>query len=257
MRLILATLLFVLSAGTLLSQEEPLVTDRPDQTEASSTVFPGALQIESGATFMTSCRNGFRTESYALPNTLWRLGLVNRFELRLVTQPTIERVIYDNPNLESLKTGGLTDLVVGFKVQFTDGAGRAPQIGFLSHLVLPTGTDGLSGEELGVINKLAVTHNLSEKHTIAWNIGYDYLGNNSSGDLFYSLVWGIGLSDKLGVYFEPYGYLRNFEDLEASADAGLTYLISKDLQLDYSFGMGINHEMNYHSAGFSLRLPAK
>ncbi len=235
-----------------------IVTDRPDQTEASSTVYPGALQIESGITWQTfdlarsSSDQTRRIESFALPNTHFRLGLVENFELRVVTQPELLRSYVAGEEIS--RTAGLADLQLGFKWRIYSGENGGPEVGFLSHLVVPTGSDGLSIESYGVINKLAVTHSLSDKHSLAWNLGYDYLGEGN-GDLFYSLAWGIGLSEKVGVYLEPYGFLVNLEEMVFNADAGLTYLLSDNMQFDYSFGLGLNEEMNYHSIGFSIRLP--
>jgi hypothetical protein len=39
----------------------------------------------------------------------------------------------------------------------------------------------------------------------------------------------------------------------ANLDAGITYLVNPNLQLDFSFGTGINHTMNFISAGISWR----
>ncbi len=232
---------------------QSIVTDRPDQTEASSTVGRGILQIESGVTYMVSrpsMLNG-KVENLSW-NTLWRVGLADRFELRVVTQPEYGRLV-GNGETQS-EYGGLADLQLGFKVNILKAGEGHPEVGFLSHLVVPSGTDELSINGYGVINKLAVTHSLSQSHTLAWNIGYDYLGIGN-GDLFYSLAWGVGLGDRLSIYFEPYGLLENMDDLVLNADAGFTYLLSDNIQFDYSFGVGISDEMNYHSIGLSLRLP--
>ena len=193
-----------------------------------------------------------RQQTVALPNTLWRIGVGDRFELRVVTQPELQKTFIEDK--ETSKVFGLADLQVGFKVNILKEKEGMPEVGFLSHLVMPTGTDGISGGEYGVINKLAVTHSLSEVHAVAWNIGYDYLGTGN-GDLFYSLAWGIGLTDKVGVYLEPYGFIKNMEELNASADAGITYLINNNMQFDYSFGVGISQKMNYHSIGLSIMFP--
>lgn len=259
MRKVLCAAFLACTAATAFGQS--IISDRPDQTEASSTVGKGVLQIESGFTFMTEDFTDkistvkpaveTREETYALPNTLFRIGIAERFELRVVTQPDLQRTLTFNK--ETNRSFGLADLEVGFKVNLLKAKEGRPEIGFLSHLVVPTGTDGISGEAYGVINKLAVTHSLSETHTLAWNLGYDYLGTGN-GDFFYSLAWGIALSDRVGIYIEPYGFYENMEDLKASADAGFTYLFSDDIQFDYSFGVGLNHEMNYHSIGLSLRL---
>ena len=46
--------------------------------------------------------------------------------------------------------------------------------------------------------------------------------------------------------------LENFDDSENNINAGITYLIKNNLQLDYSFGTGINHKYNFMSIGCSI-----
>src|SRR5262245_38321981 len=49
---------------------EPLVTDRPDFTEASVTVGYGVAQLETGYTFFHDSEGGDRTRSHSFPETL-------------------------------------------------------------------------------------------------------------------------------------------------------------------------------------------
>jgi len=68
------------------------------------------------------------------------------------------------------------------------------------------------------------------------------------------LSFGFSLSDKISVYAEPYGEYLNFERFIMNSDAGITYLLKQNLQLDFSIGNGINHKMYYLAAGFSWRI---
>ncbi len=237
-------------AGYNLSAQ--IVTDRPDQTESSATVGAGVLQIETGFGFesLDVDKTG-KSESWTLPNTLFRLGLSERWELRLVTQPELQRE-FTNDTLNS-KRFGFADAQVGFKVNLVSGENRKTEVGFLAHLQVPTGTDLISNHDGGFISKLAITHTLNAKHSIAYNVGYDYLGMDN-GDISYSLAWGIGLTGKVGVYAEVYGSLANLEELQSNVDFGFTYLFTPNVQFDYSFGYGLSQEMNYHAIGVSLKL---
>ena len=67
--------------------------------------------------------------------------------------------------------------------------------------------------------------------------------------LTYSAVLGIGVNDKVAIYVEPYGELVNMEEFVLNFDAGLTYLVKDNVQLDFSFGTGLTHKMNYISLG--------
>jgi len=44
--------------------QKPIVTDRPDATEASSTVGKGILQIETGGIYETDKQNAVKVENY-------------------------------------------------------------------------------------------------------------------------------------------------------------------------------------------------
>ena len=128
-------------------------------------------------------------------------------------------------------------------------------MGFLSHVILPTGTNGIGipSGEYGMVSRLLVTHALNDHMNLAYNLGYEYI-TELENYIFVSLSWATALSDKIGVYLEPYGSLDEWEWV-VNADAGFTYLVHDNLQLDYSFGVGITEGMNYHSVGASIRLP--
>ena len=65
--------------GVARGQSPDMVTDRPDQTESATVVPRGLLQVEMGYLF---ARDG-DVDGYAVPGTLFRLGLGGRLELRI------------------------------------------------------------------------------------------------------------------------------------------------------------------------------
>jgi hypothetical protein len=107
--------------------------------------------------------------------------------------------------------------------------------------------------EIGTINKLSISHEIKDNVGLGYNIGYDYYGYGN-GDFTYSLAVGVGITDTFGFYLEPYGAIVDFEIHEASFDAGVAYLLQDNVQLDFSFGTGINHTMNYISVGCSINI---
>lgn len=240
------TILFLTLSKLCLAQA--IVTDRPDQTESSSTVPKESLQLETGFLFGSSKNNLITEQQILAPSILSRYGLTKGIELRLVTQ--IESV----KNKQTQETNsGFSDLEVGAKVQLFKRETRVTEIAFLSHLVLPTGPKQLTNDKFGTINKLSISHQLTETVGMGYNVGYNYFGYGN-GDLTYSFALGIGLTDTLGIYFEPYGEVLDIETHEASFDGGLTYLLKDNIQLDLSFGTGINHTMKYIALGFSANI---
>ena len=227
---------------------QTIVTDRPDQTESSSTVNKGSLQIETGILLGFS-EDDFNSERQLLaPTTLFRYGIVEGLELRVLSQ--FESLKDQNT---SQKVSGISDLEIGTKIQFLKKEGINTEIAFLSHLILPTGSKGLTNDSFGTINKLSISHVLSDVMSIGYNVGYDYFGTGK-GNLTYSVALGVSITDRFGLYIEPYGNLVEFETHEASFDAGIVYLVKDNVQLDFSFGTGINHTMNYLSVGCSINI---
>jgi hypothetical protein len=227
---------------------QTIATDRPDQTESSSVIPKGSFQIESGILVGFTSDDIFSEQQLLLPTTLFRISITKGIELRVLSQ--FESTT--NKTLDQTSTG-ISDLEVGTKVQIFKKQHSKTEIAFLSHLVIPTGTNGLTNNSYGTVNKLAVSHVLSGKLGVGYNIGYSYFGEGN-GDLGYSLSFAFRITNKLGVYAEPYGALLNIDTHESNFDAGFTYLIQDNFQLDFSFGTGINHNMNYLALGASVNI---
>lgn len=84
-------------------------------------------------------------------------------------------------------------------------------------------------------------------------MGYDYFGEGYRNLTFSNSLAKV-INDSFGFYIEPFGYFLNFDDYQYSFDAGITYLVNKKSQIDFSFGTGINHIMNYISIGYSINI---
>lgn len=244
MKLFSVTCLFIFFILHAMGQE--LVTDRPDQTESSVTIPKGSLQIESGFLLGFSEKSRFSRRDLLLPTTLFRIGLTNNLELRIVSQVQDIKTKFE-------RFTGISDLEVGAKWQFFVSENSGTEIAFLSHAVIPTGSSELSVHSFATINKLAFSHVLGESSGIGYNVGYNYFGTGN-GDLVYSVSFGYSLSSKAAIFIEPYGEVSDFSQFLLNADAGFTYLIGPNLQADFSFGSGLNQRMNYISFGISWRI---
>lgn len=236
--------ILILLFCTTIVYGQKIVTDRPDQTEASSIVPFRSLQIESGFLLQYKDNSLGKFRSVAAPNTLFRFGATTWFELRVVSQ--IESNKYD-----LIKSEGMSDLEIGTKIQLLrPELDRTLEIAILSHLILPTGTQSLTNDSYGSMNRLCVSYDVTSNSSLGYNIGYNYRGNNK-GDITYSLSYGINVTRKVGIFIEPYGEITDLKIHEANFDAGFTYLIKNNLQFDFSFGLGINHKMNFVGTGIS------
>ena len=239
-------IIFLLCCSITLAAQE-IITDRPDQTESSSTIQKENLQIESGLLLEFLGEDISCSERNILaPTTLIRYGLLDFAELRIVSQ--IESV-----KNNSISVTGISDLEIGTKLQLLKKEKSLLEIALLSHIIIPTGSKEVSSNTTGSINKLCVSHRSNTNISIAYNLGYNYFGSGK-GDLTYSFVLGSRINDKASVYFEPYGEFIEFEDNVININSGITYLLKDNFQLDFSFGTGINHIFNYTAIGFSWNI---
>ncbi len=127
------------------TEDEPLQSDRPDFTEASTTVGLRRLQIEMGYTYIRDNSAAAETSAHSFPETLYRIGLFAEwFEARIGwnygTNLTRENIV------SSVFDGG-EDLYVGAKLALTEQDGWRPEMAVILQTNLPTGhTDLTSGE---------------------------------------------------------------------------------------------------------------
>ena len=227
---------------------DPIRADRPDQSESSFLVPKGYFQVEMGFS-ITDTDPGF---IYTYPSGLWKYGLTDNFELRLVTQYiTIQRE--PNPDVN-----GFLPLAAGFKARLSEQKGILPKMSFLGHLRLP----GVVSEEfettyLAPDLRLAFDHIVSDVFSVGYNIGLVWDGEDPEPFVIYTLTTGLAISKRLGIFAEVYGATpqRSSEDLQLYADAGITYLVGNNFLLDVSASQGItdNAPLRYVSAGFSYR----
>ncbi len=178
------------------------------------------------------------------PSTLFRYGLTRGIELRVLNQFESVRNITN-----FTEVSGISDIEIGAKIQLYQKENVNTEIAFLSHLIIPTGSKVLTNSKAGSINKLSISHSINDKIGVGYNVGYNYFGSGN-GDFTYSFVMGMKVTEKVGLYIEPYGEFADFNKYIGDFDAGITYLLKNNFQIDFSFGTGINHTMNYISAGF-------
>jgi len=218
-----------------------IITDRPDQTESPISVPSGSLQIESGIQ-MSFSGSDFKRE-ILVPTNLFRIGLSKSVELRVVSEYSIQG---SETNLKA----GIPDIQLGAKVWLAGGEDATTNIGWLTHITLPTGNDNFTTDDYRISTLISIDHSLSDVFRIGYNLGYSNM-DYFDGSFTYTAAFGYGINDKMSIYFEPYGQYSSEADLELNINAGLAYLIKPNIQFDFSFGNGLTDRMNYLSTGMS------
>ena len=230
-KLLLTFIFFSICFSSLYSQ---LTSERPDQTESSLVLSKGHVQIETGISIEDSESN---------INTLFRIGIIDGIEMRLNSNYLI------NDDISNLKKSSFSDFEIGAKFKILDEDNNRIKIGFLTHLSVPTAPEIYSYNEYGLLSRLLVSHDIKNDSQIGYNIGYIKY-NNYDGQFIYTLVYGKSLGS-FGVFFEIFGE-ESSNNSNLNFDSGITYLVDNDKQLDLSIGRGLNSDMFYISAGFSI-----
>jgi hypothetical protein len=255
----LLTLLLGVSQGPIFAQAGStqhrnldLITDRPDQTESSSVIPQGLIQLESG--WLVRSKEGQRAHEW--PGTLVRTGIGNRTELRLGWEGGIWDPL----------SSGVGDTSIGAKFFLSEESGWLPQTALLADMSIPTGSDEFSSHRADPGLRLAFSNTLNDRVSLAYNAGFVLSSERDSTDdidtgneFVYTAALGIGLLENLGAFIEVFGgeSLALERNSGTSLDGGLTYLILPNLQLDFYSGVGLSDSADdwFLGAGFSIRLP--
>jgi hypothetical protein len=144
---------------------------------------------------------------------------------------------------------------IGTEIQLFKRNDKRTEVALMSHMFLPTGSEGNSNERVGNETFLLVWHEITEKMGIEYNLGYSNFEEDSQkGDLVYSFVSEYEINDRSGVFIETYGELIELNELEASIDLGWSFQFTDNFELELAAGSGINHTMLFVAMGVSWRI---
>jgi hypothetical protein len=241
--------------------DEPLVTDRPDFTEASSTVGRGVVQLEGGYTYTYDSNSQGSTKRHTFPETLLRMGvLADWIELRAAWH------YHDETNTQfgvsrELATGA-DDLYLGVKWGLTGQAGILPEMALITQMTVPTGSSHFTaGETLpGIswlygwdVNDWIATGAQTKANRVLDEVtGEPYLEFSQSWTVNYRLA------ERVGMYTEWFVIAPDGADTDPTqnyADGGFTFLVNNNLQLDIRAGVGLNEDADdyFVGSGFAIR----
>lgn len=245
---------------------EPMVTDRPDFTESTAVVPFGHLQLETGYTYTYDDEGGRRVSDQTFPEALLRIGIVKKWELRLgwtgwsLTEDLfMEKNDSGRPVHREIHDDAGTDMIIGFKRHLLAQEGIRPDLGVIGELSLPTGSDSKSSGDVDPQIKILWSYELPADFALSGNLN---LGVPTSGDHRFfqtsaSVSLGYSLTDWMGAYVEYFGFYPNdrWTDCAHTANGGLTFLITDNLQFDVRTGVGLNEEADdfFTGAGLSIR----
>ena len=258
--------------------DAPLVTDRPDFTEATTAVGAGVAQLEFGYTYATDSDDATRTHSIGEP--LLRLGVARDWlELRVAWNYGVERA--GLPPARDTADGG-EDLYLGLKLALTPQDGWLPETAVIPQMLVPTGADAFTAGTVlpgaNVLYSWALTENLATGGSTQINrvvaglapVPIPGAGVNpgvalvTDDDTFAELAqsWTVAasLTDRVGAYAEYFAFFpldAPGEEDEHFLNGGFTYLLTDDVQYDVRAGFGLNDAADDFFAGTGLSIRVK
>lgn len=237
----------------------PLVTDRPDFTEASSTVGLGIAQLEFGYTYTFDNDGTTQTITNAFGEPLLRYGVLAEWlELRLGYN-------YFTQETNGVQVSGSDDLYLGFKIGLTPQEGILPEMALIPQMRVPTGKAPFTANQvlpgLNWIYGWELTDRLSTAGSTQFNLAKDGT-NNTYTQWAQSWTLAYSWTDKLGSYAETFGLMpQGAVDTkpEYYFNGGFTYLLNDNIQWDIRAGTGLNDAAAdyFLGSGFSVRYGAE
>ena len=236
--------------------DEPLASDRPDFTEASTTVGRGIVQLEMGYTLFGNDDAGTRTRSHSYPELLARIGvLADWLELRIAWTHASENISFIPV---SRTVSGSEDLYLGLKLGLTSQFGIWPEMALMPQMTVPTGHPEFTSHQvhpgLNWLYGWDLLEWLSFAGSTQGNLAIDDVGDDYF-EFAQSFTFGYSLTQRLGAYTEwfmltPAG--ATSARTQHYADGGFTYRVTNNLQLDVRGGIGLSAASDDYFVGSGL-----
>jgi hypothetical protein len=248
--LVLASVLC--GAGTAAGAEEKdrISSDRPDFLTSPDVVGKGRFQIETGALVQRDDPAGnTRTRTLSTP-TLLRLGVTDKVELQLETDGRMRTRETDLPTQSTVRAHGYADTAIAIKWNTHEGNEEKgePGIGWVFQATMPSGSRAFRGRGVRPAVIGAFEWDLPNEMALGANAGLAY-DNSDTGGRFFSGTLGVGLSkhltDRLTIAAEIVAQQiarKQYGGNVAVADVGMTYLLTKSVQVDALVGRGLTNE---------------
>jgi len=241
--------------------DEPLASDRPDFTEASSTVGRGVIQLEMGYTYISDDDGPNHTHSHSYPELLTRIGVfADWLEFRIAYNHAT--VTEDFAQLPINNFSGGEDLYLGFKIMLTPQEGILPEMSIMPQWTVPTGADAFTADIVlpGVswLYGWDINEFLSTAGSTQVNKAVD-----DSDEIYHELAqsWTIGytFTDRWGGYTEWFVLVPSGSDVARTQhyfNGGFILRVTNNLQFDIRAGVGLSDASDdfFTGAGMVVRL---
>jgi hypothetical protein len=256
-------------------------TDRPDFTDATFSVGRGVTILETGYTYRRATDPASQTEQSrrSLPEALIRYGLTDEFEVRLKWNGYVMSDLRDFSTGLRTQLFGTDDLVASIKYEVWQQNGALPMLTFLTGSTLPSGTNGISSNQMQPFANFVAGWGLRRWLYLKMSTGIDWQKTSVStlfgggSEPVAPLV--VFLRDNINVYhfsssllYQALPRVGGFAEFFGFAqiggadnrpaiyfDTGLFLYATTNVQFDVRYGLRLSERVNelFTGAGFSVR----
>ncbi len=246
----------VIYSGKLYSQVGDISADRPGAGTTTTLMEKNYFQIEAGITSENDEPvKDLKYSTLTAPTLLFRYGMAKNMELRAgIDLLNRKETISGTSTSES----GSGPIIVGTKIKLFTEKGSMPETAFLLNISLPYKDNSLfQSTYIGTEFRFAMSNSLSKKVSISYNLGGSFGAGSPGATGIYTFAVGASLMKKLSAFAEIYGFMPQKSSPDHRFDAGISYLILKNVAIDASFGLGISSKSPdyFIAGGVALRLP--
>jgi hypothetical protein len=239
----IVVVLFVLTATVARGQtgEEPerVDPDRPNRSDSTRTVPPGAIQIETGLVYGRTSLGGSPTERRLSAEATIRAGVTERLELRLEGEPLVHLRAEDTDT-------GRGDLAVSAKYRFFDSPHEGgPDFGLEPFVKFPVAKPPLGSGKLDFGLLLLIGAELPWDLDLEVNLGLVAVGQPRLGGYLLQGVGGASvgrdLTERLFAFVEVFAASREERNSRETAGVagGLVYRLSRRVAIDMAAETGV------------------
>jgi len=247
-------LVLIVSVKNYSQTLDPIVPDRPGQTNPPTIVPVGIFQLETGFSRESSKAGDILTTNFLYNTSLIRIGLLENCELRLTFEYAGTKI---DSVAQSSTVNGLNPISIGSKLAVCPEKGMVPQTSFNMSIAMPYfGKQEFRPSYLAPSFFLLMQNTLSDMYSLGYNFGLQWDGNQPNATAVYSISLSITVLESVSVFAEFYGFSMEKSAAEYHGDVGCTYLINNNLQVDLSGGVALNTIVpdSFVAFGFAWRM---
>jgi hypothetical protein len=233
-----------------------IAPDRPGLGDGSGIVGRGVWQIETGWSFESAHQERAVLHELALPLALFRIGVTDRFELRVGADGLLSDT---SSSPGSRRLSGRSDVEVGAKLKLIESARTGFELSVLPIVSLPIGSNDFTSGGYDPTVEIAWTQSLPRGFSLSGNVTGDSISEDDHRFTQHILTVSVDRDIAAGwnAFAEAFRASRFIRDGAAVwiVDTGATHRLGRQAQFDISVGRGVTAAAPdwFISAGVSLR----